>query len=301
MEAGHPAPLDGARVGALTIDGDRAWYKRATRPHPAWRYRLLGAFAERLDIPLARPVRKPGGALGLQIERRRIVELANAGVAVPRILAKGDDWHVLSDCGPSLRTLLKKADSSGQRRLALRTVEALQAVHEKRQYLSQAFDRNICIGTRVAFIDFEDDPGEVYSLSEAQARDWLLLLSSMAAHFERDMPALREISACATERLPEDRRAPLLITLERARGFLRYIPGAARARETRRLLALADAVLDHRARQFAQTPPAPSTTRAISTHAGIDRPSSDQSTLAHSPEPVNTISSVSPSEKTSSM
>jgi len=48
-------------------------------------------------------------------------------------------------------------------------------------------------------------------------------------------------------------------------------------------------------------PAAPRLTRLITTHAGIDRPRKLQTTSAHSPEPLKTIFSASPSGKLSSM
>jgi hypothetical protein len=82
--------------------------------------------------------------------------------------------------GPLLFNLLQ----AGDRKSALwwqRAVTALADVHQRGQYLSQAFTRNcIGIGERVAMFDVEDDPQQVMPLAQAQARDWLAFLYTSA-------------------------------------------------------------------------------------------------------------------------
>jgi hypothetical protein len=65
-----------------------------------------------------------------------------------------------------------------------------QAVHVRGQHLSQAFDRNLvqCPDGVIGYIDFEDDPAEVMTLAECQARDWLSYLHSTAMMLEAAAP-----------------------------------------------------------------------------------------------------------------
>ena len=60
-------------------------------------------------------------------------------------------------------------------------------MHGRGGCLSHAFARNfIATSTGLAMIDFEDDPLEVLTLVEAQARDWLAYLHSTVWLLRRD-------------------------------------------------------------------------------------------------------------------
>jgi hypothetical protein len=65
-------------------------------------------------------------------------------------------------------------------------IQAIQYIHSKQGYLSEAFARNILVdqNNRFSFIDFETDPHEVLSLHDCFVRDWLLFIFSTAYHFE---------------------------------------------------------------------------------------------------------------------
>jgi hypothetical protein len=98
---------------------------------------------------------------------------------VPQVLHVEADFFVQSHVGDQrLDALLQLPDAAlwWQRGL-----HVLVELHAQGQYLSQAFTRNfIGSGDTLAVIDFEDDPLEVLSLQQAQARDWLAYLHSSA-------------------------------------------------------------------------------------------------------------------------
>lgn len=233
-------PANGGRISAIDFNGERAWCKRAVHGHSRWRYRALDTLAETLDLRLVRAVYNPGGIAALQTERRRLDGLRDAGVPVPDILAEGEDWHVLSDSGISLREALRRSPAM-RSPLASLAVGALRAVHARGQYLSQAFDRNLCVQDgEIRFIDFEDDPGSVFELPEAQARDWLLLLSSLAQHFENDTAALKGLCRQVTGNIDDVVASLLMHDARRLCRILRFIPGSGQLRELRRLKLFAD-------------------------------------------------------------
>lgn len=109
-----------------------------------------------------------------------------------------------------------------------RELQNLVALHARGQYLSQAFARNfIAHDEQLAMIDFEDDPLEVMSLEQAQARDWLAYLHSSArllavasparqaaaidmlrAELAREPAPVRELVADAAQRLHWMERLP---------------------------------------------------------------------------------------------
>ncbi len=161
-------------VGSVLVKG-----QRPTRA--AWRYQVLNGFARAAGLPLLRAAPAQGGALAQQIEVRRLEELRAAGVRVPEVLHVEADFFVQRWLGETrLDTLLQRADDEALRwwQVGLRVLVDL---HARDQYLSQAFARNfIASGDALAMIDFEDDPLQVMTLHQAQARDWLAYLHSSA-------------------------------------------------------------------------------------------------------------------------
>ena len=105
-----------------------------------------------------------------------------------------------------------------------RGMAALVDLHARGACLSHAFARNfLATDAGLAMIDFEDDPLEVLTLDEAQARDWLAYLHStvwllrgegaeigrhVAAELAREKPAVRDLLAAAGERLAVLRHLP---------------------------------------------------------------------------------------------
>lgn len=188
-------------AGSVIVKGQRA-------ARPAWRYRLLNGFAWAARLPLMRAAPLHGGAQAQRIEVLRLRRLAEAGVAVPRVLHVEQDFFVQSWLGDRRLDGLLKRDAA----LAWwrRGLQALVDVHARDQYLSQAFARNfIAVGETLAMIDFEDDPLEVMTLEQAQARDWLAYLHASALAFSKRMPAPRAECAALLRTEFAHERAPV--------------------------------------------------------------------------------------------
>jgi tRNA A-37 threonylcarbamoyl transferase component Bud32 len=168
-------------VGSVIVKGQRA-------QRPAWRYRLLNGLVRLIRLPLLKAAPAHGGARAQRIELDRLHRLAAAGVPVPQVLHAEDEFFVQSWLGEArLDQLLKRGDALLWWQRGMR---ALVDVHARDQYLSQAFARNfIARGDALAMIDFEDDPLEVMTLEQAQARDWLAYLHASALAFCKRWPA----------------------------------------------------------------------------------------------------------------
>lgn len=186
--------------GSVIVKGQRA-------ARPAWRYRLLNGLARLIGLPLLKAAPAHGGARAQAIEVQRLRRLAAAGVPVPRVLHVEDEFFVQSWLGERRLDDLLKGDAALE--WWQRGLHTLVELHRHGQYLSQAFARNfIAVGDTLAMIDFEDDPLEVMTLDEAQARDWLAYLHSSALAFRLKPPAPRAEciallrAALARERAP---------------------------------------------------------------------------------------------------
>lgn len=198
-------PQQQANIASYTHDGQKVWLKKAAKRNSRLAYLPLTLLAKWLRIEALKPVPNLGGEQSIAQEATRIKALSAAGVVVPTILAETPEALLLADAGhngqPS-QTLLDKllaAQSVEEidHYLALGT-QALNDVHARQCYLSEAFARNILVRQEeVVFIDFETDPGEYHELTDCMVRDWHCFifslygkLSKREMHRERLTPAL---------------------------------------------------------------------------------------------------------------
>lgn len=178
--------------------------------HPAWEKRYPGrvGLARRIGLrALERiaawsglgPLRPPphrAGAHALATEARRLHELRGQGVRVPELLDENRGVLRLGDLGPTLAQRLREAadDPGAMDALSLAAIAAVLDVHRRGAYLGQALPRNLTLdGQGVGFLDFEEDPLEVMTLQQAQARDWVLFAYGMAKFYDRRPQALRAL------------------------------------------------------------------------------------------------------------
>ncbi len=177
------------RIEKITTKQGSYWLKKSAPARGVFRYHALNFFSWMLRLPLLKAVPQPGGSEAIQTEIRRIKSLAANDINVPELVACDEDWLLIKDVGQSIINNMKQPDTSQQTRRLLFTacLEAIKALHLQQQYLSQGFIRNMLLVKEspltIAFIDFEDDPLQVMSLAEAQARDVLLLVNSTARFF----------------------------------------------------------------------------------------------------------------------
>ncbi len=187
-------PLQTALVARHQFAGGPVWLKRAGPRHGMGRYRVLGAAARLLRLPVLTPVPNRGGRAAIATEVRRLRALAACGVRVPQVLAEAPEGFLMADLGgphaqdtPSLARELARAEARGPDAvLALWTagLDTLAGVHARGQCLSQAFARNLvrCPDGQIACIDFEDDPAATLALPVCQLRDALCYVHSTALH-----------------------------------------------------------------------------------------------------------------------
>lgn len=188
------------------------------------RFALLSAAARLTGNPLLRPVPQRGGAPGQATEVRRLQALAAAGVRVPAVLHVATDHVVMQFlAGPSLQHVLTQATPQAIHAFG-EGLLALQRVHGGGQCLSQAFARNMLwSGGAVWMIDFEDDPLEVLSLPEAQARDWLAYLFSVVWTINAPRDAVMR-RWCEAEAVMAPEVRALVRQAARRVGWLRHLP-----------------------------------------------------------------------------
>lgn len=222
------------------------WLRKALAHHALWIYTPLRWLARFLRVRALQPVPNPGGAIAVNREAKRLRELAKAGIAVPVLLAQQEDALLMTDVsmeGKSrqLEHALKESDSAQQCvMLFTQAVHGLGQVHAADQYLSQAFARNIMLthDGRIAFIDFEDDPGEVMALPLCQARDWLCFIFSTAiilAQKNQSDVAVSTLTKTISQGSYTARKA--LLKVCRRLAWIRFLPIAKLGSDGQRVVA----------------------------------------------------------------
>lgn len=211
-----------AGVSLVEHEGRPAWRKRYGGGSRRLRLRLLDRVVLGLGVPVLRPPPRHAGDAARRVEQRRLQELRASGVNVPQVLEAGDGFLVLGDMGPTLAWRLKQVDPEGAGRLLAAAAQAVAGVHAAGLYLGQPLARNITLDAtgRIGFLDFEEDPGEVLPIVQAQARDWLVFAAGVARHAPFDEVRLARIIGHALARVPAEARGLLRTSVARL-GFLR--------------------------------------------------------------------------------
>ncbi|SER55215.1 hypothetical protein SAMN04487958_101534 [Vreelandella subterranea] len=180
-------PHQQASIASYTLDEKKVWLKKASKRNSRLAYLPLNLFAKLLRVEALKPVPNLGGRQSITNESKRIKALSKAGVAVPEILAESSDAILIADVGnteSSSKTLLDQLLSTQQAEeishYLTMGVQALNDVHARQCYLSEAFARNIIVAQEsIVFIDFETDPGSYHTPINCMVRDWYCFIFSL--------------------------------------------------------------------------------------------------------------------------
>lgn len=200
-------------IQSYVYQNQKVWLKKASKRHSTWIYLPLRVFSRLLGLQMLSPVPNFGGEQAIACEIARLRQLRYLGIHVPEILAADQHCFLLKDAakfGSSAihleKALEMKANSQERLSLYARSISALQYVHSKGAYLSEAFARNILVdeAENLSFIDFETDPGKVLSLKDCQTRDWLCFIFSTVRCFEmNELPLAQQLLVKALENDPK--------------------------------------------------------------------------------------------------
>lgn len=186
--------------------------------------RLFDWIARDFSLPMLQVPVRDGGARAQEVEVRRLHELHAAGLPVPRVLHVEEEFFVREFLhGEELARLLER-QTPDVLPLWTQGLRTIQSFHQRSQYFSQAFARNFIVTERgIVAIDFEEDPLDVMSLAEAQARDWLLYLQSTVWLLPKGDGRAMQIWRDAI-RTEDPAQTGLLRKLALRLGWLRHLP-----------------------------------------------------------------------------
>lgn len=201
-------------VHKLKLERRQVWLKHYHAPGRLRRMliALWNALSRRLGLValMSPPPHSPSEAR--EIEQRRLAELHANGANVPAVVGEGSDELLLSDLGVTLSHCIRQIPTpEGIDRLVALVASDMARLHRNDGYLGQAFPRNITVARQViGFIDFEEDPLEVMTLPQAQARDWIMLTTGLVKYYEKRSSQLVRIIREATARIDNEVRRIVL-------------------------------------------------------------------------------------------
>lgn len=178
--------LSPLRVRREAWHGRKVWIKRATRPKATIFHKIQQVLCRLIPIEAFRPTVTTGGAAALHHEARRIAELRKAGFVVPEVLARSDEWLVLSDLGLTVDrhfTEQTNISADGVRDVISACGRELARLHTAGQCHGRAKINDFIVtnGGEIGFIDFEEDVSHL-SPSSIQAREIWLFLSGASRY-----------------------------------------------------------------------------------------------------------------------
>ncbi len=175
----------------------KAWTKTADRPLRSWRKSLgIWLFAHAVGVPVPwRATRQTDGAALLAFEHDRLRALAEAGEAVPPVLAFDGRSLTTGDIGMTLDHLLGRMAEADRLPLMCAASADLAAFHARGHWHGGAQTRNLTWdGQRFARLDFEERLQPGLDLATVQRYDALQLLLSLARYLQPLGPgAVREV------------------------------------------------------------------------------------------------------------
>lgn len=249
-------PQQQSNIASYRLDGQKVWLKKAAKRNSRWAYLPLTLLARCLNIDALKPVPNLGGEQSVALEAKRIRALSAAGIAVPEILLETSEALLLADAGSDevpAKTLLESLTQANTPDeidyLLSMGISALNNVHTRSCYLSEAFARNILVNKEgVVFIDFETDPGHYHKLTDCMVRDWHCFIFSLYGKLSK-RPLHRERLTIALmdglQDAREDVRERFITTLPRLKRlqkipFQRFGSDGKKIAHTLKALALLD-------------------------------------------------------------
>lgn len=214
-------------VTRAEMDGKAVWVKRYGSQSRQLRLAAMRRVVNRLGVPALLPPPHHVGDAARATEQRRLLQLRAAGVNVPPVVGSGPGVLILGDLGPTLATSLRSAHTGEAEALFSGAAWALASAQRRGGYIGQPQARNITIDAQrnFGFLDFEEDPGEVMLLDQAQTRDWLVFAAGAAHHLPFCDRRMGELIAPALEVTSDDVKEGLDASL----GRLEFLPRVTRA------------------------------------------------------------------------
>lgn len=131
-----------------------------------------------------------GGTSALKAEVSRLERFRSNDINVPEVLYHTDTQFIMRDIGKTLEKIFADEPSLPTRHKKMEEAAKLLAqLHEKKLFHGRPYMKDFVYDSTtelMGFIDLEEDPLQVMTPEEAQARDAWLFLSSLSSYMPDD-------------------------------------------------------------------------------------------------------------------
>ena len=179
-------------VFSLDYNGKKLWVKKARKTGSNLLHRFVYSLTKN---PILTPVEKKNAKSALQHESSKIQKLSDLGMHVPDVIAIGQEYFVIEDCGPTIFSLLKNKLVENPQHVLEKAITELAKLHTQNKYHGGSQIKNLTYKDGIVyFIDFEESFTDTAVLKDLQFRDLFLFLYSISrAGLEIDYSKLLQI------------------------------------------------------------------------------------------------------------
>lgn len=189
--AANPTEL----IARLDFEQQAVWLKRRPESKKNIWHSLLHYLTYVVPLPILYPTVITNGRQSLHNESRRLRLFATRNIPVPLVIDVQDDYLITADVGKSIQRHLEQSITiEDKSQLLGKALAALGALHQAGLCHGRpSLDDMTYLDEVVFFIDLEEDPLQVMSLAQAQARDLWLFFYSVAKHCQNQPELLDEL------------------------------------------------------------------------------------------------------------
>mgnify|MGYP001273461470 CR=1 FL=1 len=183
LQSKQPAPL----IIKLENEGEYYWLKqRPASKKTFWHY-LQKTAGFCIPFPMLKPTASKGGSESLLHEAERLTKFKAHNIPVVPVVSVSERYLLTKDSGIPLNTLLEQCLPDNRYPLLLQAMENLITLHQHGLCHGRPSPKDIVVENGTFYwLDLEENPLEVMSLAQAQARDLWLLLNGLAKYIPND-------------------------------------------------------------------------------------------------------------------
>lgn len=182
-------------VGRLDYENQALWVKRRPESKRKIWHHLLHYLTYIIPLPIIYPTALTDIANALLNEAARYRLFAEHDITVPAVLDVQQEYLVTTDVGGMVQDYLAKlTEPRDKYHLLNLAVMTLSRLHQAGLCHGRPSLRDLTyFKGKIYFIDLEEEPLNVMSLPQAQARDLWLFLNSVARHCKQEPELLNDL------------------------------------------------------------------------------------------------------------
>lgn len=179
-----------ARVQCVKHDGGSLWVKTIKQSKRKIGHRFQRLLSQMVPLGMLRVTVSAGGIEALKAEVGRLEAFRVNGINVPEVLYHTDTQFIMTDTGLTLAKIFADEPNNPDHFKKMEEATLMLAeLHGKGLFHGRPYMKDFVYNSEIelmGLIDLEEDPLQVMTSAEAQARDVWLFLSSLSSLMPND-------------------------------------------------------------------------------------------------------------------